>query len=1114
MVGGLPGDAEASQHASRSGWASAPDDDEIRLWVGAQTFARGLAYQRSGAVLSSALSGNGRTLVASVRGSGNRRYRVTVTAGLVADPELGRGPRSWDSRCSCPMAADCKHVVAALLHTRARGGTASPAPVTAWEATFLDLARRAPAATVAPEVGLHFAMVTPRATRYAPAQPPVPSLRLRPVVRGKAGGWIRTGVSWRELEYGYGGIRLEPAHREVLLSFLATARTRAGGTYYGPENEVSAEQLGPALWRLLDDVQQAGVALVSSGTTEVQVEREPVPVTLDVRQPGPGADVTVTPQLQLPPRPTVDGGDHPALTYLGDPAHGVVLHGCGPLVLARFETPLHQALSRFVTAGDPVGIPASDLPRFLGLYYPGLRRQVRVESSDGSVAFPEVKPPKLVLRALFEPGHEALLRWSFRYVVGDESVTVPLVAGGQEPARDPEAEAALVADLSILDVVPTLRVPVDAKRRLLPEQRLRGLETATFVTEVLPVLEQREDVEVSVEGTPLAYAEADAAPLVTVSTSDAGVGETAASGDWFDLGITVTLGEEEVPFAPLFAALAKGQEHLILDSGTWFSLDRPELQALRRLIEEARSLQDRESDQLRISRWHAGLWEELVSLGVVAHQSARWSQSVGALLNLDEIPKPAPPAGLRAELRDYQKEGYHWLALLWDHRLGGVLADDMGLGKTLQTLAMAARAVEVGSLTPEAPLLIVAPTSVVSVWQHEVARFCPDLRVAVVTETQKRSGQRLQDSTAGAHLVVTSFALLRLDEEAYREQSWSGLVLDEAQFVKNHQAKTYQAARRLPAPFKLAITGTPLENSLMDLWALLSIVAPGLFPSPQRFTELYRRPIESGNAPELLHALRRRIRPLMLRRTKEQVAADLPPKVEQVLSVTLNPQHQRVYQTHLQRERQRVLGMLDDMQGNRIAILRSLTVLRQLSLDVSLVDGATAQKVRSSKIDALVEQLHELAGGGHRALVFSQFTGFLRLVRERLTNEGLQHVYLDGRTRDRPARVAEFTGGAAPVFLISLKAGGSGLTLTEADYVYVLDPWWNPATEAQAIDRTHRIGQDKPVMVYRLVAEGTIEEKVVELQQRKRDLFDRVLEADGLMGAPLTADDIRGLLQV
>lgn len=314
-------------------------------------------------------------------------------------------------------------------------------------------------------------------------------------------------------------------------------------------------------------------------------------------------------------------------------------------------------------------------------------------------------------------------------------------------------------------------------------------------------------------------------------------------------------------------------------------------------------------------------------------------------------------------------------------------------------------------------------------------------------------------------------------------------------------------------PFTLAVTGTPLENSLMDLWALLSIVAPGLFPSPQRFTELFRRPIESGQAPELLATLRRRIRPLMLRRTKEFVARDLPPKVELVLEVSLNPQHRRVYQTRLQRERQRVLGMLDDVNRNRIAILRSLTVLRQLSLDVSLVDDSLAGKVRSSKIDALIETLGEVLAEGHRALVFSQFTGFLKLVRARLDAEGIGHVYLDGRTRNRPARIAEFTDGDAPVFLISLKAGGAGLTLIEADYVFVLDPWWNPATEAQAVDRTHRIGQDKTVMVYRLVAEGTIEEKVVALQERKRDLFARVVEADGLLGAPLGADDIRGLLE-
>ncbi|MEO7752004.1 MAG: SNF2-related protein [Terracoccus sp.] len=454
------------------------------------------------------------------------------------------------------------------------------------------------------------------------------------------------------------------------------------------------------------------------------------------------------------------------------------------------------------------------------------------------------------------------------------------------------------------------------------------------------------------------------------------------------------------------------------------------------------------------------------------------------------------------------------MSLLWDHQLGGILADDMGLGKTLQALAMAERARSAGTLTPEAPLLVVAPTSVVSIWLREAARFTPELVVTTLTETQRRRGTRLAEAIEGAHIVVTSYAIFRIDEVAFRACPWGGLVLDEAQFVKNHQARTYAAARRLPAPFKLAITGTPLENSLMDLWALLSIVAPGLFPSPQAFTALYRRPIESGTSPELLDTLRRRIRPLMLRRTKESVAPDLPPKVEQVMRVELDPRHRRIYDRHLARERQRILGLLGDVDRNRIAILSALTKLRQLSLDVHLVEPDAPASVPSSKVEALIEQLVEVAAEGHRCLVFSQLTGFLRIVRRRLREEGLDHVYLDGRTRDRPQRIASFVEGDAPVFVISLKAGGSGLTLTEADYVFVLDPWWNPAVEAQAIDRAHRIGQVKTVMVYRLVSEDTIEQKVLDLQDRKRELFAKVVDEGGLMGAPLTAEDIRGLLGV
>jgi SNF2-related domain len=409
---------------------------------------------------------------------------------------------------------------------------------------------------------------------------------------------------------------------------------------------------------------------------------------------------------------------------------------------------------------------------------------------------------------------------------------------------DAHAEEALLASLDVLDAVPGLRVPVPGRSRLgvVVETALQGWATVVFVRDVLPALLAREDVDVTVVGTPLDYLEVTDPPVVTVSTRD------AEQSDWFDLGILVTVGQQEVLLATLLTALARGEERLILDDGTWFAVDAPELHALRRIVEEARALGDHESDQLRLNRYQAGLWEELVALGVVAEQSERWARSVGALLTLDELPHPEPPSGLAADLRPYQLDGYQWLSFLWDHQLGGILADDMGLGKTLQTLTMAERAREEQSLTLAAPMLVVAPTSVVAAWEREAAKFTPKLNVAVLTQTVRKSGTPLSDAIAGAHVVVTSYALFRLDAEHYGDRPWAALVLDEAQFVKNHQAKTYQVARTLPAPVKLAITGTPLENSLMDLWALFSIVAPGLFPAPQRFAEMYRKPIESGGA--------------------------------------------------------------------------------------------------------------------------------------------------------------------------------------------------------------------------------------------------------------------------
>jgi SNF2 family DNA or RNA helicase len=407
---------------------------------------------------------------------------------------------------------------------------------------------------------------------------------------------------------------------------------------------------------------------------------------------------------------------------------------------------------------------------------------------------------------------------------------------------------------------------------------------------------------------------------------------------------------------------------------------------------------------------------------------------------------------------------------------------------------------------------VVAPTSVVGNWAAECARFTPDLRAVTITEGSARRGVELAEVAAAADLVVTSYSLFRMEYEEYAAIGWAGLFLDEAQFAKNHRSQTYQRAKLLPVPFKVAMTGTPIENNLMELWSLLSITAPGLFPNPERFGEYYRLPIErSGNA-ERLEQLRRRIRPLMLRRTKEQVAGDLPDKQEQILELDLNPRHRRIYQTHLQRERQKVLGLLGDLRKNRFAIFTSLTLLRQAALDVSLID-AKYEGVPSTKLDALMEMVEDVVADGHRVLVFSQFTRFLGLARDRIADAGIDHCYLDGRTRKREAVIDRFRSGEAPVFLISLKAGGFGLNLTEADYCILLDPWWNPATEAQAVDRVHRIGQTRKVMVYRLVAKDTLEEKVMALKAKKSALFADVMDAGGLESGALSASDIAGLLE-
>jgi superfamily II DNA or RNA helicase len=1079
--------------------------------VGPEVLDRARPYVTR-SVLDVRVADDRRRLTGLVQGSDPAPYRTTVV-------RTDGGRVGWAGACTCPVGDDCKHAVAVLLSLRPviqaspDGTRPGQRSTRSWEQQLEELVAAAAetAERAMVPLGLQFELVDPepgrgRASIGAPGTRQR-LVRLRPVTLGRRGQWVRTGVSWRQLQYDNSRAGWNPSHLAAMRALHATHQAARNQYYSYAPVDVYLHEFGPGLWRLLAEAVADGVQLVTADRPPrpVVLAEDAADVAVDLRRDGDRTELHAV--LRMDGRPADPG----ALSFLGVPPHGVTVDGPGRdrapdgapgLVLARLDHPVPPALAGLVARGGAIGIPAGDADRFLRDWYPGLRQAVPVISADGSVDLPDVLPPRLTAEVRYPGDGGVCLAWEVRY--GADRSFPP--AGADEVAvpgsgRDLAAEQRLVEALpGPVGALPELWTP---ERRLAGRTELTGMEALEFTTEVLPALRADPAVDVTVVGTPTPYRQTTSAPQISFTARD------TRESDWFDLGVSVTVDGQHVPFATLFQALAAGRTRLALISGTWFSLQRPEFEQLRLLIEEARALRDVPGDGVQVSRFQAGLWEQLLGLGPVEEQSERWTREVRGLIDVEHAEPPPVPAGLAAQLRPYQREGYGWLAFLWDHRLGGVLADDMGLGKTLQTLALLVRAHEAGELD-SAPVLVVAPTSVMSTWAREAARFAPGLKVVTVAETERRRGASLAGRVAGAHVVLTSYAVFRIDAQVWSGLPWRGLVLDEAQFVKNHQARTYQCARRLEAPFKLALTGTPLENSVMDLWALLSIVAPGLFPDPQRFTESYRIPIERDGDAERLAVLRRRIRPLVRRRTKELVAADLPPKQEQVLEVVLNPRHHKLYQTHLQRERSKVLGLVEDMQKNRMTIFRSLTLLRQLSLDPALIDPAYAD-IGSSKADAFLEHLHEVVAEGHRVLVFSQFTRFLRSIRDRLDAEGIGWVYLDGRTRDRDARITEFRTGTAPVFLISLKAGGFGLTLTEADYVFVLDPWWNPASEAQAVDRAHRIGQDKTVIVYRLVAVGTIEEKVMELKARKQALFSRVVDDGALASGALTADDVRGL---
>ena len=574
--------------------------------------------------------------------------------------------------------------------------------------------------------------------------------------------------------------------------------------------------------------------------------------------------------------------------------------------------------------------------------------------------------------------------------------------------------------------------------------------------------------------------------------------------DWFELHGAVQFGETAMQLPQLLSALKRGETMVTLGDGSYGLL--PE-EWLRRFGPVA-AMGETEGDHIRFRPSQAGVLDALLATQPAVDCDAAFRRVRQELDRFQTIGPAEQPAGFQGVLREYQREGLGWMHFLRQFSFGGCLADDMGVGKTAQVLALLETRRELRAKGEvDAPSLVVVPKSLIFNWKQEVARFTPQIRVLDYTGIS-----RSKEDLSTCDLILTTYGTLRKDALHFKDQVFDYVILDEAQAVKNAKTESAKAVRLLRGNHRLALSGTPVENHLGELWSLLEFLNPGMLGSFGAFQVVSGAMRNAGE--DARHLLAQTLRPFLLRRTKEQVAKELPAKIEQTIYCEMEAEQKAMYESLRDHYRDSLLRKIDQdgIAKSKIQVLEALLRLRQAACHPGLIDRKLAGEP-SAKLDVLMEQVQAVLEEGHKALIFSQFTSLLAIVRSRLDAEGVTYEYLDGKTRDRQACVEHFQNDEnCRLFLISLKAGGVGLNLTAADYVFILDPWWNPAVEAQAVDRTHRIGQLRQVFAYRLITRDTVEEKVLQLQETKRQLADAIIGAENSLIRELRAEDIALLL--
>jgi superfamily II DNA or RNA helicase len=1068
------------------------------------------------------------SLAGDIRGSQQRPYHCRI--GVQAhDTRL-----ILDTACDCPVGVDCKHAAAMLLMT-------ANLPPAAWPGTTASTlpaparTRRARAPSSNPMAPSTGERATPDWAQWLQGAGTTPAGRHDAVAAGRQMGILLRRDDHRgQLLAGPVWLRAGKSGRSTLADPQPLRLDRDGGPLPAPA-EGWPDGVAGALSILLHEqhVQVAGKrwAAIRADYHEQALE------TLLRHYPAyyGKASAPLSRGPQLPPRIRWLGlpdGSQQLVAGVDADEPALLLRGAGEW----YVLPTQRVYGR-VEGDQHLLDRIAHVPPVLPEHVAALREQLQSQqhAADLPIPLPEPREPVRIVQAIPTPVlHLRTIELPILRPLGNRVATAVGCArlfhdyAGQLLASNPEDAGAAVTRVaqgtSVLEIVRNRITERVAEAQLenlgMLEANLyaweQGLRRVTFADndfllqpdERVPPLSAQDWqgalATLAEAGFRLEY-DTSFAHDELVEIDDWHAGLEASGNAWFDVALGIDVGGERIDLLPVLRRLladpafprqpARGEKkhaswRVALDEKRSVAIP---LSRLRTLIEPL--LEWLESDgELRLHRSQAPL---LAALDEHLH----WRGGellrghLGALQNLTR--SADAPSDFKATLRPYQRDGLAWLNFLGAAGLGGILADDMGLGKTVQVLAHILGEKQRGRL--QQPALVVAPTSLVGNWQAEAARFAPTLTVLVIHGAARADRY---DEIASHDLVVTTYPLLPRDRDRLLEQRFALLVLDEAQAIKNPNSHAARVVREIPAARRLAMTGTPLENHLGELWAQFDAVEPGLLGSQRQFTRLYRTPIEKHADVDRQQRLNRRIGPLLLRRRKDDVLTDLPPKTEIVRTLELEGDQRALYETLRLAQHERVRQAVKErgLAQSGIIVLDALLKLRQACCDPRLVKLASAKKiVASAKLDALLELLDGLLDDGRRVLLFSQFTEMLALIEAALIKRGVDHQILTGQTPAdrRSALVQRFQSGNVGVFLISLKAGGVGLNLTAADVVIHYDPWWNPAVEAQATDRAHRIGQDKPVFVYRLICAGTVEEKIQAMQGRKAELARAVLEGGG-----------------